>query len=96
MSEETPATELDVDPSFHPLPAFAESVQAYERTSHQDRKVEARLREAAPHPVGMTSVPHRGGTPEASAVLALLRNPHSARSAILASVILGPPKALEN
>ena len=36
----------------------------------------------------------KGATPEATAALALVRSRHSVRAALLASIILGPPKAL--
>ena len=86
--------DVDVQPKFQPLPELTESVQAYQQASQLDRKVEAHLREVTQRPVGSTSVQHQGTTPEARAALALLRNPQSARTAILASLILGPPRAL--
>ena len=92
--EERNPVDVDMDPGFRPLPGLTESDQAYQQASQLDRTVEQDLQEVTRHPVGSTHVPHKAATPEASAALALLRNPKSARSAMLVSVILGPPRAL--
>lgn len=94
VTEESSPMDVDVQPHFQPLRTLSESVQAYEQASHLDRKVQAHLREVTERPIGTTSVQRKGSTSEAAAALALLRNPKSVRSAILVSMILGPPKAL--
>ena len=92
--EERSPMDVDVQPSFHALPALTESVQAYQQASHLDQEVERHLREVTQRPIGLTTVHRKGVTPEASAALALVRNPKSMRTAILASIIIGPPRAL--
>ncbi len=96
VEEKNPA-DISVEPAFRPLPQLTESAQAYHQASHLDDKVQAHLREVTQRPVGLTQVQHRtAGTPEGSAALALLRNPKSIRSALLASIILGPPRSLSD
>lgn len=92
--EEPNPMNVDVQPRFQPLPTLTESVQAYQQASQLDRKVQDHLREVTQRPVGSTGVLRKGATPEATAALALVRSRHSVRAALLASVILGPPKAL--
>jgi hypothetical protein len=95
-----PAEELDQQeaPSFELAP-MSESAAAYERASGIDEAALAKLEAAR----ARTDRPHAVAAgrsaaqtpPEIGAVLAALRQPHTARQAVLASVILGPPKALE-
>ena len=92
--EERNPTEVSVEPSFRHLPGLSQSAKVHQDASQLDHKVEAHLRSVTQRPVGSTSVQHRAATPEASAALALVRNPKSIRSALLASIILGPPRAL--
>jgi hypothetical protein len=46
------------------------------------------------HRVGSTAAHHREPSREAREVLAMIRNPKTVKTAILASLILGPPRAL--
>ncbi len=96
VEEKNPA-EVSVEATFHALPQLSESVLTQQQAGLLERKVEAHLREVTQRPVGSTSVQHRiATTPEASAALALVRNPKSVRSALLASIILGPPRSLSD
>ncbi len=55
-----------------------------------------RVVEQTARPTPASPLPHSpAGPPEAITVLAQLRQPRTTRQAILAAVILGPPKALE-
>lgn len=83
-----------VEVSFKPLPGLTEAARAYEQASSLEQKVEAHMRGVTRHPVGTSKVEHAALSREASHALALVRDPSSLRSALLASVILGPPKAL--
>jgi hypothetical protein len=94
VAEEQNPTDVDVSPRFHALPTLTESALTHEQASQLGRTVEEHLRQVTERPVGATSVHRRAASPEAAAALALLRNPKSARSAILVSLILGPPRAL--
>ena len=92
--EESNPVDVDVQPRFQPMPELTESAYAYSQASQLGQKVEGHLRQVTEHPVGTTSVARKVATPEAAAALALLRRPHLARTAILASIIIGPPRAL--
>jgi hypothetical protein len=59
-----------------------------ERLRHVDEMTERHLRTAP-------TVRHRDLSPEVAQVLRQFRSPRAARQAILASIILGPPKSLE-
>lgn len=70
--------------------ARAKQVQAEtkERLEQIARQTKMRVRPAQPQPV-------RAASDEIAAVLARLRGPGSARQAIIASIILSPPKAID-
>lgn len=59
-----------------------------------DRAEAARLASQFESRAGSVRDRRRAGSPEVASVLALLERPATARQAILASVILGPPKGL--
>jgi hypothetical protein len=75
---------------------LATSASAYARASQLNLKVAERLRQVAEQTPRLP-VPHRERSlaPESVAVRALLHDRRAARSAILAAVILGPPRSLE-
>lgn len=83
-----------VEVSFKALPTLTESVHAYQEASGLDDKVKLHLSEVTRKRVGLTSVHHRPSSREATEAMALVRNPTSVRSAVLASIILGPPRSL--
>ena len=75
---------------------FEASQQAYESASRLSSQVEDHLRRVTEYK-GSTAAA-RGQRPimrEVAAALALLRQPSSARQAIIVSTVLGPPKALQ-
>lgn len=96
-----PKTARDLD--AQPEPAFAlasmgESASAYRRGSSVDDTAGTKLQAARTFteqhkPLGPRAQTRRV-SPEAAAVLALLRQPRTARQAVLASVILSSPKAV--
>jgi hypothetical protein len=78
--------------------ALSTSAAAFERASQLDVKVSEHLRQVVEQTPTPARVPGRRlwvRSPDAAQAVALLRHPPSLRSALLASVILGPPKALE-
>jgi hypothetical protein len=83
-----------VEVTFKPLPTLTESVHTIQEATSLEQKVQQHLREATEKPVQMTKVEHKASTREAVEVRAMVRNPKSLRSALVASVILGPPRAL--
>lgn len=81
--------------AFRPSTVLRESELAYERASHLDTQVEEHFRELMTHPPAQTELPRRSAVrPEIAEALALVRSRRSLRAAVLASVILGPPRAL--
>lgn len=78
------------------LAGLTVSAQSYERASQLDENVADHLREIGAQ-VQRHAAPRRPGmvSQEIAHALALVRTPHSLRTVIMASVILGPPKAFE-
>ena len=78
------------------LPPLTQSVQAYQKASQLDLQVAERLRRIEQQVTHHTIAPKAEVTsPEILLAKALLRNRESLRGAIVAAVILGPPKAFE-
>lgn len=86
-----------------PLAHLEHTTQAYQRATQLHETVAARMRhvDEQTEKHGRPLAAHRlirrdTGSPDARAVVALLRRPSTARQALLASFVLAPPKALEN
>ena len=78
------------------IASLKESASAYERASHLDKAVAQRFQQLEQQPVAITSVEnYKKRSAEIDSVVAMLRNPKTARQAVIASVVLNPPKALE-
>lgn len=87
------------------LAMLAEAEQAYQRASAVDVEAQARLEAARVRAEAAKALatarraaeaPRASGrAPEVDAVLASLRSPRTARQAVVASLVFGPPKALE-
>lgn len=80
------------------LPTLEQSAQSYLHASQLDKRVGDRLQQidaqvTRHQPLQQQAAPWI--SPEAARAMAFVRDPISIRSAIIASVILGPPKALE-
>jgi len=80
------------------LPALAESISAYQRASHLHEGVAERLKrvaETTEHHPGKPPTVHRSTFPaETAQIIALIRNPRTARQAVVASLVLGTPRGL--
>jgi hypothetical protein len=95
FSESTYTVEKSpVSVQFKPLPTLTESAQVYAQASELDHTVGTHMREVTQHRVGSTSVKQEALSAAAASAVGMLRTPQSARAAILASIILGPPRAL--
>lgn len=74
-----------------------QSAQAHERAQNLDELVAARMRETArrveSHIQDVRTISDRQ---EVRTALALLRSPESLRSSLIVSIILGPPKSMED
>jgi len=77
------------------LATLAESSQAYERASTLGSTVSQYIESVPGQAVQLTRVVRNQTSPELIAAVSLFKNAQSARQAIIASIILGPPKALE-
>lgn len=85
-----------------PLASLEHNTQAYQRATQLHETVAAHMRrvdeltEKHGKPLTVPRPARRdGGSADARAVVSLLRQPASARQALLASFVLAPPKALE-
>lgn len=71
--------------------AYSSASQLHERVAARMRNVVDHTREASPSPLEI-----RRHHVAATATLALLQSPQSARQAIVTALVLAPPKAMEN
>lgn len=77
--------------------AFAEANASFARASQLHELTAARMRHVTEQTPAMMAVKTRASrTSEGARVSAMLRHPESVRTAIVASVILGKPKAMES
>lgn len=81
------------------LPALKESPTVYHRASYLHQGVAEHLKrveEMTEHNVGIIPIVRRQSySAETARTIALIRNPRTARHAVIASMIFGPPRALE-
>jgi hypothetical protein len=78
------------------LAKLDESRLAYERASQLDKLTAERIKKVPGQHVGSTSVVfHTLASPEVAQAVSLVKNARAVRTALIASIILGPPKALE-
>jgi hypothetical protein len=81
------------------LTSLRESAAAYQRASQLHQRVEERLQQTearTERPLVAAPPPRRSLTSaEATETVALLRQPRGARQMMIASVVLGPPRALD-
>lgn len=71
------------------------SRQAYDRASQLDTAMSAHIDRVAGEHVQLTTVVRKPISAEATQAISLFKNARTARQAVLASIILGPPIALE-
>jgi hypothetical protein len=74
---------------------LTQSKQAYERASQLDKSVAEHIDRVPGQRVLATSVIRRGASPEITQVVSMFKSARTARQAVLASLILGPPRSLE-
>ena len=78
------------------LTEFNSSTRKYEEASQLSQRVSAHMHDVGHIAVGLTSIESTKRVwPEVAQTVALFRNAKSVRQAVVASLILGPPKALE-
>ncbi len=84
-----------VDAAVAQASSMRESQQAYDQGSQFGQLTSARIDRAATGRVQSTAVVRRPVSDEVTQVIALFKGARSARQAVLASIILSPPPALE-
>ncbi|HWN97379.1 MAG TPA: hypothetical protein VNT99_20270 [Methylomirabilota bacterium] len=84
-----------IQPSFQHLPGLTDPGAGYADASHLQERVAHHLAEATRHRVGITSVLRHETSHEIRDAIGLVRDHKTIRAAMIASVILGPPRALE-
>lgn len=77
------------------LAPLAQSQQAYARASQIDKTAAAQIERVPGQHVQMTTVVRRAASPEVMQVISLFKSAQAARQAVIASVVFGPPRALE-
>jgi hypothetical protein len=85
-----------IEPTFQSFGGMAESGSRYSDASHLQERVTQHLAGVTRHRVGTTSVLRRETSADARELASMLRHPQTIRRAMLASIILGPPRALES
>lgn len=93
-----PFTQTRVEELAHRkvLAEFTRSTQKYEEASNLSQRVAAHMQTVSHQPAPLTFTEKKKPWREVSQVLAQFHDARSIRQAMLASLILGPPKALEN
>ena len=76
---------------------MAQAASAYQEASRLDMAVAERMSAVTGQLVAQAAiVKRRAVSPDIAQVVSMFRNPRTARPAVIASLILGPPKALES
>ena len=95
MQVELPTPQPRIEHAFQPLAGLTEATQRYDAATALEQRVQQHMQTVTTHRVLATSVKHTEVAPDIRALVNSLRQPQTARAAILASIILGPPRAFE-
>jgi hypothetical protein len=95
MQVELPTPQPQIEHAFQPLAGLTEATQRYTAATALEQRVQQHMQTVTTHRVLATSVQHKMLAPELREVMNSLHQPKGVRAAILASVILGPPRAFE-
>jgi hypothetical protein len=91
-----PPPQPRIEPVIYHRPAeLSESEESFSPATHLQERVAEHMGELLRHRVGTTSVHRRAAAPEVTEAVKLVRSPRGVRAALIASIILGPPRALE-
>ncbi len=91
------ATRVETITHQKTLTELTTSAQKYDAASRLSQRVAAHMHDVGQRPVETTSIEVRTKAwPEVAETVALFKNAKTARRAVIASLILGPPKSLEN
>jgi hypothetical protein len=77
------------------LAPLRQSGEAYQRANQPDKQVAEQISPVPGRQVLATSISRRTVSPEITQVVSLFKSARSARQAVIASLILGPPRSIE-
>jgi hypothetical protein len=89
------AVGASIEVSAGRMAPLTQSKEAYERASQLDKSVAAHIDRVPGQRVLATNVIRRAASPEIVQVVSMFKNARAARQAVIASMILGPPRSLE-
>ena len=89
------AVGASIEVSAGRMAPLTQSREAYERASQLDKSVAAHIDRVPGQRVLATNVIRRAASPEIVQVVSMFKSARAARQAVLASIILGPPRSLE-
>lgn len=89
------AQDLEQGISKGELAPLTESRQAYQRASELGKTMSQHIERVSGQRVLATTVTRRASSPEVAQVVGLFRNARTTRQAVIAAVILGPPRSLD-
>lgn len=92
---EVSAPEARLEPAFAGPEGFCPPEARFSDAAHLQERVALHMADVTQHRVGSTSVQRVKVSPEILEVSEMVRSRRGARAAIIASIILGPPRALE-
>jgi hypothetical protein len=92
---EVSSPDARLEPAFAGPEGFCPPEARFSDAAHLQERVALHMADVTQHRVGMTSVQRAKTSPEILEVSEMLRSRRGARAAIVASIILGPPRALE-
>ena len=78
------------------ISTFGQGAKTWQQASGIDKRVATEMADKLSKPAGTTQVAAKQRSAEINNVVTLLKTPKTARQAVIASLILSPPKALEN
>jgi hypothetical protein len=90
-----PPVPSSVEMSAGRMAPMTESKTAYDRASQLDKKVAEHIGRVSGQRVLATTVVRREASPELAQAVSLFKNARTARQAVIASIILGRPRSLE-
>jgi hypothetical protein len=90
-----PAEPPPMEPAFAGPAGFCPPDARFSDAAHLQERVALHMADVTQHRVGSTSVQRVKVSPEILEVSEMVRSRRGARAAIIASIILGPPRALE-
>ena len=78
------------------ISTFGQGAKTWQQASGIDQRVSSEMDEKLSKPIGTTGVVLKQRSAEINSVVSLLKTPQTARQVIIASLVLSPPKALED